>query len=184
MNNKNLFDTLYKDFLSPENLANISSDKTYEEMILMLDSYEENKELYIPENIVYDYYKGDFETFLDAVRVVDESWADIYKPGDRIYCGFCGGRVVSFCMIEDMGMYEEEGITYKVGGPGCVGTIPEFRKKGIGLKMIDKATLILKELGYDISYVHYTGVAPWYAKLGYKTIIKWNKEGKWESMRG
>ena len=46
MNNKKLFDTLYKDFLSPENLANISSDKTYEEMTLMLDSYEENKELY------------------------------------------------------------------------------------------------------------------------------------------
>ena len=36
---------------------------------------------------------------------------------------------------------------------------------------------ILKEEGYDYSYIHYTGVAPWYEKLGYQTFAKWNKNG-------
>ena len=35
----------------------------------------------------------------------------------------------------------------------------------------------LKEEGYDYSYIHYTAVAPWYEKLGYETIIKWNAKG-------
>ncbi|WP_026653478.1 GNAT family N-acetyltransferase [Butyrivibrio proteoclasticus] len=182
MNNKRMFDTLHPGFLEPEHLSQISSGQDYDEMVLFLKDYEENKKLYNPENIEYDYYKGDFDAFLTAVRKVDESWADIYKPSDRIYCGFYKGEVVSFCLIEDMGIYEEGGISYKVGGPGCVGTIPDFRKKGIGLKMIDKATCILKDLSYDISYVHYTGVASWYSKLGYRTILRWNKEGKWESI--
>ncbi len=65
----------------------------------------------------------------------------------------------------------------KVGGPGCVGTLPEYRNKGIGLIMVKHVTQILKEEGYDYSYIHFTGVAPWYEKLGYKTTIRWTKNG-------
>ena len=36
---------------------------------------------------------------------------------------------------------------------------------------------ILKEEGYDYSYIHYTYLAPWYERLGYKTVIKWNRDG-------
>ena len=43
--------------------------------------------------------------------------------------------------------------------------------------MIKHVTQILKDEGYDYSYIHYTGVASWYEKLGYKTSIKWNKNG-------
>ncbi len=65
----------------------------------------------------------------------------------------------------------------KVGGPGCVGTIPEYRDKGIGLTMVKHVTRILKEEGYDYSYIHYTSEASWYEKLGYKTSIRWNRKG-------
>jgi len=43
----------------------------------------------------------------------------------------------------------------------------------------DRDTLLeaVKEMGYDYSYIHYTGVANWYAKLGYRTEIIWNKHG-------
>ena len=43
--------------------------------------------------------------------------------------------------------------------------------------MVKNVTRILKEDGYDYSYIHFTGVASWYEKLGYKTSIKWNKHG-------
>ena len=57
------------------------------------------------------------------------------------------------------------------------GVTPEYRNKGVGLVMVRDVTSILKEEGYDISYIHYTGVAPWYRKLGYRTVLKWNKHG-------
>ena len=65
----------------------------------------------------------------------------------------------------------------KIGGPGCVGTVPEYRRQGIGLRLVQLATGILKDQGYDLSYIHYTAVAPWYAKLGYQTVLKWNGRG-------
>ena len=76
-----------------------------------------------------------------------------------------------------MGEYNVNGRTLKVGGPGCVGTVPEFRRKGIGLTMVAKVTEIFADEGFDVSYIHYTGVADWYAKLGYRTFAKWGKSG-------
>lgn len=76
-----------------------------------------------------------------------------------------------------MGTYEIKGQKIKIGGPGCVGTLPEYRDKGIGLTMVQHVTQILKEEGYDYSTIHYSYLASWYEKLGYKTIIKWNRNG-------
>ena len=90
---------------------------------------------------------------------------------------YIDGRIASFCMIENMGEHMLDGRTVKIGGPGCVGTVPEYRKRGIGLMMVKNVTQILKEEGYDFSYIHYTGVASWYQKLGYRTVLKWNKNG-------
>ena len=42
---------------------------------------------------------------------------------------------------------------------------------------VEQKVFCLKEEGYDLSYIHYTGVAPWYAKLGYRTILKWDRHG-------
>ena len=76
-----------------------------------------------------------------------------------------------------MGTFDSNGTKLKIGGPGCVGTVPEFRDRGLGLTMVKNATQILKEEGFDYSYIHYTHVAKWYATLGYKTIMRWNKSG-------
>ena len=40
-----------------------------------------------------------------------------------------------------------------------------------------KGTEILKNEGYDLSYIHYTGVADWYARLGYQSILQWTSQG-------
>ena len=61
--------------------------------------------------------------------------------------------------------------------PGCVGTVPAYRKKGIGLEMVRRATIMLKEEGFDLSWIHYTHIGPWYEKLGYRTVLRWNGKG-------
>ena len=45
------------------------------------------------------------------------------------------------------------------------------------LKMVQLATGRLKDMGYDLSYIHYTAVGHWYARLGYQTLVKWNCRG-------
>lgn len=178
LNFSKMFMDMHPGFFEKEYIKNIGDSREYKELILWASDIEKtNIPIEVPDNITFGMYEGDFEAFLFEVRRVDTGWAEIYKPGDRIYCGFDGEKIASFCMLEDMGTYTEDGVTYKIGGPGCVGTVPEYRKKGIGLKMIQKATAIIKDLGYDISYIHYTGVANWYAKLGYEVVLTWNKHG-------
>lgn len=102
---------------------------------------------------------------------------EFFTGEGRVLCGYLDGKVVSFCHVENIGTYNINGQTLKIGGPGCVGTLPEYSDRGIGLTMVKKATQILKEEGYDYSYIHYTYVAQWYAKLGYETVLKWTKIG-------
>ena len=108
-----------------------------------------------------------------AVREVEDDWAQWFGKGDRVFCAFDGDKVASFCLLDSFG--EADG--KKVGAPGCVGTVPAYRKQGIGLRMVQKATAILREQGYDLSWIHYTAVGHWYAKLGYKTVVRWNCKG-------
>ena len=43
--------------------------------------------------------------------------------------------------------------------------------------MVRLATNVLKEDGFDISWVHYTHLEHWYEKLGYHTVLRWNSSG-------
>ena len=58
-----------------------------------------------------------------------------------------------------------------------MGTLPEYRGHQIGLKMVQLATGIVQRRGFDIAYIHYTHIDHWYAKLGYKTVLRWNRDG-------
>lgn len=173
-----LLKSLKPDFFEREYIRNIPGESIYDEMVLLLDEF--NPKLYekqLADNISFGYYEGDIETLRKVVEQVDLSWVNFYTEESRAYCGYIDGRVVSFCLVEDMGTHEIGGKSLKIGGPGCVGTLPECRNKGIGLMMIRDVTQILKDEGYDYSYIHYTGVAPWYARLGYRTSVRWNNKG-------
>ena len=63
-------------------------------------------------------------------------WVPYFSRGTRILCAFDTGHIVSFCILDDMGTYD--GV--HIGGPGCVGTVPEYRKRGIGLETVRLAT--------------------------------------------
>ncbi|MBD5456540.1 MAG: GNAT family N-acetyltransferase [Lachnospiraceae bacterium] len=173
-----LLDSMYPNFFKRENVRNIPDEWICDEMILSLDKFEPYKyDKKLEDNISFGYYEGDIDELKKMVERVVQYWAQSYNKKQRIYCGYVNGKIASFCLVEDMGVYNINGREVKIGGPGCVGTLPEYRNKGIGLTMIKHVTQILKEEGFDYSYIHFTGVAPWYEKLGYKTSIKWTKNG-------
>ena len=126
-----------------------------------------------PENITFGEYKGDIDELKKVVNEVDEDWVQYFSKRSRVFCAFDRDEVVAFCVLCDLGTHDD----LKVGGPGCVGTIPKYQKMGIGLEMVRRATDILKNEKYDISWIHFTHIENWYKKLGYKTVLKWISDG-------
>ena len=125
------------------------------------------------ENITFGVYHGENEKLKEAIGRVDEEWIRYFCGKNRAFCAFDKDSIASFCILEDWGI--QEGL--RIGGPGCVGTIPEYRKKGIGLEMVRRATNIFSEEGFDLSWIHYTHLRHWYEKLGYQTVLEWNSIG-------
>ena len=109
----------------------------------------------------------------EAVKEVSSNWPEYFTEKSRVYCAMDGDEVASFCLVDDWGTH----FGLRVGAPGCVGTVPRYRRRGIGLRMVQLATGILAREGFDLSWIHYTGVAPWYARLGYETVLRWNARG-------
>lgn len=186
-----LFNQMHPDFFSQSSIVNMDETEIMEEQILELAHFDKSAlNIPVPENITFGWYQGDAEKLLKAVAEVEEEWAqfDIFKTVDRVFCamarvpdpekpGLFKNEIASFCVLEDMGTHELGGRKIKIGGPGCVGTVPAFRRKGIGLKMVQEATQILREEGFELSWIHWTGVGHWYARLGYLQVLQWNKNG-------
>lgn len=169
-----LFHHIQPDFFTQEHIRSLPPEHIFDEQVMVLADFDpQGIEIPVPEHITFGTFTGDIAALQDAVCAVDPDWAAYFQPGDEAFCAFDGDRVVSFCLLDDFGEYQG----LRVGAPGCVGTIPEYRKQGIGLKMIQLATQVLKENGYDLSWIHYTHVGHWYARLGYRTVLRWNCTG-------
>ena len=174
LNYADVFIHIQPDFFDQPHIRSLPPEHIFDEQVLALADYDPQAlDIPVPEHITYGLFAGDFAALKAAVAEVNDSWVPFYNPGDRVFCAFDGEKVVSFCLLDDFGEYQG----LKIGAPGCVGTIPAYRKQGIGLRMIQLATAIFKEEGYDLSWIHYTAVGHWYAKLGYRTVVKWNCEG-------
>lgn len=173
-----LLDSIYPNFFEREIVRGLPDELFFNEMILPLNEFDINKyNKKLDDGISFGFYDGDLDELKKNVENVVKYWSQSFNGKHRIYCGYVNGKVASFCLVENKGKYNINGHELKIGGPGCVGTLPEYRNKGIGLTMVKKVTQILKEESYDYSYIHFTGVAPWYEKLGYKISIKWSKNG-------
>ena len=173
-----LFHSMNPGFFEQEDIQSLSKEWTFDEMILRLDEFDIHKyEKEFGSAVTFGFFNADRAELLNVVAQVQEDWPKCFEEGDRVFCAYLDGKVVSFCIVENMGAYNIDGQTLKIGGPGCVGTLPEYRDRGLGLMMVKKATQILKDEGYDYSYIHYTHIAQWYAKLGYETVLQWNKNG-------
>lgn len=174
LDHADVFRHIQPDFFHQEHIRSLPPEHVFDEQVLTLAEYDPCAlEIPTPGHITYGVYEGDHEALLEAVRAVEDDWAQWFHPGNRVFAAMDGDRVVSFCLLDDFGEYQG----LKIGAPGCVGTIPAYRRQGIGLRMIQLATQQLKEDGYDLSWIHYTAVGHWYARLGYRTVVKWNCRG-------
>ena len=124
-----------------------------------------------PAGASFGWYRGDWKTLQKAVAEVDEDWVQYFQEGQKVFCGMLDGEITSFCAVEEWENCLLSNGHNRVGAPGCVGTVPKFRRKGIGLKMVALACEELKKQGCDTCYIHYTGVAPWYAHLGFRVFL-------------
>lgn len=173
-----LFNSMHPNFFEQEDIRAIPEGEVFDEMILPLGEFDGSRyDRAFNGGVSFGFYNGGLDELRKRVEKVDPDWVQYYDEEQRIYCGFINGKPVSFCTISDMGKHRFGGRTFKVGGPGCVGTLPEYRGMGIGLTMVNHATRILKDEGFDIGYIHYTYVARWYEKLGYKTVLRWDRNG-------
>ena len=176
MDYKKLFNLMHPDFFKQSRFETYSESNIYSELILDLRNplpEQIEQELPFPEEITFGEYHGELSKIQEAVAKVDSEWGQYFTGKNRIFCAFDNDKIAAFCIFDDWGI--NEGL--HIGGPGCVGTVPEYRKKGIGLEMVRQATTILHAEGFDISWIHYTHLADWYSKLGYETILKWNCKG-------
>ena len=168
-----MFAALQPGFFDKSYIASLPEDEVYEEQIIDLHAWQEGAPVPCPDHITFGFYRGDGAALQAVVREVEEDWPQWFGQTDRVFCAYDGDRVVSFCLLDSFG--EADG--KKVGAPGCVGTLPAYRRQGIGLRMVQKATAILQAEGYDLSWIHYTAVGHWYSKLGYETVVRWNCKG-------
>lgn len=174
MNYTELFNSMHPGFFQEEGIRRMPRDWVFTELVMDLrDSLPSAAPSHCPNGIAFGEYRGAIAALRDAVRLVDEDWGQYFNEGGRFYCAFDGERIVAFCGLSDMGWFQG----LHIGGPGCVGTIPEFRERGIGLEMVRLATQTLRQDGFDLSWIHYTHLPRWYMKLGYQPVLRWNSGG-------
>ena len=154
---------------APESSADFFRKRGYVLVAEMYGTPEMLREAPPADGAEFWFFRGD--GLAGAVAAVDEDWVQYFNGGE-IFCGMCGNDIASFCIVED----DVECIfsSGKTGSIGCVGTVPGFRRHGIGLKMVELAARELYSQGCERIFIHYTGVYDWYAKIGFRTgLMLW-----------
>lgn len=174
MNYAELFYFMHPDFFKKERIRTLPKDKVFTELVMDLrETVPEMMPSRPQDEITFGEYHGRLAPLLEAVARVDEGWVQEYTEEERYYCAFDGEKIAAFCCLSDMAQFQG----LHIGGPGCVGTLPEYRRRGIGLEMVRLATETLRQDGFDISWIHYTHLENWYKKLGYRPVLRWNSGG-------
>ena len=137
INYADMFHHIHPGFFEAAHIRALPAKYVFDEQILDLRTFPDDAPAVpAPAHITYGLYTGSIEALHTAVRAVDEDWLQYFQPGDRVYCAFDGETPVSFCLLDDFGEYQG----LRIGAPGCVGTVPAWRKMGIGLRMVQLAT--------------------------------------------
>ncbi len=146
------------------------TDEIYSEMGMNVKGFIADS-LPTPENVTFGYYNGSFDELIKVVAAVDEEWVQYFSEDSTVFCGYRDGELASFCIAEESVSCLLSDGKNKVGSIGCVGTQPDFRKQGIGLRMVELATEDLAAKGADKCFIHWTSLTDWYGRLGYRTFL-------------
>ncbi len=124
-----------------------------------------------PEGAEFCFYSGSIEAIRSAVAEVDEEWVQYFDEDGKFFVCMIDNEIASFCIVgEDECCLLSDG--KRIGSVGCVGTVPKFRRNGIGLHMVALASEHLRNIGCDKVFIHYTHLDKWYGKLGAETFLR------------
>lgn len=155
------------------------NDGVFAEMSMDVADYTEKTSPI--ERVTYGFYAGDRQKLRELVATVDTDWCQYFGDDTPVFCGYIDGQVASFCIVDIDADCIISAPGIKIGSIGCVGTVPEYRGRGIGLRMVDLATLLVKNENCHKGYISYTHIENWYAKLGYQTFARFSFFNKQEN---
>lgn len=125
-----------------------------------------------PDNVTFGYISEDRkDELLAAVEKVNEDWVQYFTFDSPVFAAEIDGKIASFCIVDVNADTIISTDKNSVGMIGCVGTVPEHRRKGIGLAMAANAVQDVKQKGCSDVFIHYTYLDWWYGRLGFKTFL-------------
>lgn len=128
-----------------------------------------------PDYIRFRYEKPEeHEKLLKAIESVEPNWVQYFSkpsPKSRIKTLIAedirNGAIAGFVTTEpNAATFEHDGLI--TGSMGCVGVVPEYRRLGIGLRMVADGMQKLKEQGDQAVELTYIVLTDWYSRLGLK----------------
>ena len=174
MDYRELFNELHPGFFGQQFIREMPEGNVFAELVMDLRTERPEVPAYRPpEGITFGRYSGDPAKLREAVARVDDDWVQYFNENTPVYCAFDGAEIAAFCILSDWGVHGG----LRIGGPGCVGTVPSYRGKGIGLEMVRLATELQRGEGCGLSWIHFTHLEKWYSRLGYRTVLRWNHTG-------
>ena len=136
MNYTEIFNALHPGFFNEKYISSLPPECEYTELVTDLREPPSGVQpVTFPPDITFGVYHGEITDLREAVREVDEGWLPYFTPNERFFCAYDGEKPVAFCILTDSGNI----MGLHIGQPGCVGTIPAYRKKGIGHPACDRA---------------------------------------------
>lgn len=125
-----------------------------------------------PDNTVFGYIdESRREELSAAVKAVSADWVKYFDLGSPVFAAEIDGNIAGFCIIDVNADTIISSGENNVGVIGCVGVVPQYRRRGIGLTMVSKAMADIKQKGCSDVFIHYTYLDWWYGKLGIKTFL-------------
>jgi beta-N-acetylhexosaminidase len=151
------------------------------DLLLDLDGYATPAWVYERFAAVALAAPGDADAVLGFERALFPLWAPHFERAihagaldDVLLARDDGGRIVGTALVLDPRAPWRNPFVWDrllgelTGGPGTVGVAPDARDRGVGLALAARATELLRERGLHRSYVGWTWLVDWYAKLGYQ----------------
>lgn len=108
------------------------------------------------------------------MEAVDTDWVQYFTAESPVLIAKLDGETAGFCIIDENADTVISSGRNNVGSIGCVGVVPQMRKKGIGLAMVAEAMRRLKQDGCTDVFIHYTYLDWWYGRLGFKTFLRYS----------
>jgi len=111
-----------------------------------------------------------------AVADAHPSWGHIFESCvDPVMLAMSNGKIVGFQILSPNGAHFLP--NEKVGSIGCVGVVHEYRKRGIGSRMVAEGADWLKQNGCASIELRYVAIVAWYEKMGF-SVAGWQWMGE------